>query len=59
MTGRDFDGPTPEIRAPTVLSLADQPKSAEQEEQQPEESTLPTVLESGEEVLGDISTFEA
>ncbi|KAI6136293.1 hypothetical protein F5141DRAFT_994932 [Pisolithus sp. B1] len=62
MTGKDFDGPTPEIRAPPTLSLADQPKGAGQDEQQAEENiakTLPTVLESGEEVLGDVSTFEA
>lgn len=61
MTGKDFDGPTPEIRAPPTLSLADQPKGVERDEQHKENTTktLPTNLESGEEVLGEVSTFEA
>ncbi|KAI6012509.1 hypothetical protein F5J12DRAFT_818397 [Pisolithus orientalis] len=62
MTGKDFNGPTPEIRAPITLSLADQPKGAEQEDQQGEEDitkTLPAAQGSGEEVLGDVTMFAA
>ncbi|KIL00979.1 hypothetical protein PAXRUDRAFT_820983 [Paxillus rubicundulus Ve08.2h10] len=63
MTGKDFSGPTPEIQAPAVLSLAE-----------PQDSTgggqpcttgtghtkeaLSAVLECSEEILGDITSFD-
>ncbi|KAF9245713.1 hypothetical protein BU15DRAFT_85415 [Melanogaster broomeanus] len=61
MTGKDFSGPTPEIRAPAVLSLAEpqdnrggsQPLDTGHTEE-PSSATA----ESGEEVLGDISNFD-
>ncbi|KAG6332181.1 hypothetical protein ID866_6911 [Astraeus odoratus] len=61
MTGKDFSGPTPEIRAPECLSLADQSKDAEPK-QQPNpggnDTLLPTTEDHGEEILGDISSFD-
>lgn len=58
MTGKDFSGPTPEIRAPAVLSLADHEKS---ETSMPiditrKDSTTPT--NDGVEVLGEAAFFE-
>lgn len=62
MTGKDFSGPTPEIRAPAVLSLS--------EVEQPETSTptpghrvrkkssTPRAANDGVEVLGDVSLFD-
>lgn len=61
MTGKDFSGPTPEIRAPVALTLAE-PESNTNEEQIATtrgrvKPPPPAVEESGEEVLGDVSSF--
>lgn len=59
MTGKDFSGPTPEIRAPARLSLTD-PEKAERSLDPASTNSghaLPVIEGSGEEVLGDISSF--
>ncbi|KIJ66327.1 hypothetical protein HYDPIDRAFT_109327, partial [Hydnomerulius pinastri MD-312] len=59
MTGKDFSGPTPEIRAPTVLSLAEPTINANQVSNTA--STEKAMLAGegdDEEVLGDISSFD-
>ncbi|KAF9225414.1 hypothetical protein BS17DRAFT_700127 [Gyrodon lividus] len=64
MTGKDFSGPTPEIRAPAVLSLAE-PQNNRGGSQPTTtgtghaEEALSVITESGEEVLGDISSFDS
>ncbi|KAH7909792.1 hypothetical protein BJ138DRAFT_1010140 [Hygrophoropsis aurantiaca] len=65
MTGKDFSGPTPEIRAPTVLTLAEpQEPIPEQSGGQPSDMTkkqsdTPGIIEDEdeEEILGDISSY--
>ncbi|KAF9245757.1 hypothetical protein BU15DRAFT_85453 [Melanogaster broomeanus] len=61
MTGKDFSGPTPEIRAPAVLSLAE-PQDNTGGSRPPDtghtEEPSSAIAESGEEVLGDISSFD-
>ncbi|EGO05311.1 hypothetical protein SERLA73DRAFT_44621 [Serpula lacrymans var. lacrymans S7.3] len=68
MTGKDFSGPTPEIRAPTVLTLAESEAapaehsgrsiSPELPDMISKQSGTPALGEESEEVLGDISSFE-
>ena len=61
MTGKDFSGPTPEIRAPTALSLAEpQNKSEADKSPAPGHTAGPssTIAEYVEEVVGDISSFD-
>jgi len=60
MTGKDFSGPTPEIHAPAVLSLAESDKP---EGDEPLESTRKTSItlglaSDGAEVLGDVASFD-
>ncbi|KAF8841973.1 hypothetical protein BDN67DRAFT_948761 [Paxillus ammoniavirescens] len=62
MTGKDFSGPTPEIRAPVVLSLAEPQNNTGGSSTTGTghtEEALSAVLECGEEVLGDISSFDS
>ncbi|KAG9314023.1 hypothetical protein JVU11DRAFT_4801 [Chiua virens] len=61
MTGKDFSGPTPEIRAPAALSLAGTQSTRETDHppvlgQTPVSSSM--TAEQIEEVVGDISTFD-
>lgn len=62
MTGKDFSGPTPEIRPPAQLSLINQPKHTSQERLPAgtgaDKSGVATVQDGGEEVLGEISSFD-
>ncbi|KAG2350826.1 hypothetical protein BDR05DRAFT_869576 [Suillus weaverae] len=55
MTGKDFSGPTPEIRPPPVLTLAE-PEGDEGAISKKQDQT-PTPEDDGEEVLGDISSY--
>lgn len=60
MTGKDFSGPTPEIRPPAQLSLTNQPKHTDQEQRSSilrDESRVAAVENGDEEVLGEILTF--
>ena len=60
MTGKDFSGPTPEIRAPTALSLAE-PQNNLETNQPPAPGQIvgssSITAEHVEEVVGDISSF--
>ncbi|KAH7930402.1 hypothetical protein BV22DRAFT_1000699 [Leucogyrophana mollusca] len=65
MTGKDFSGPTPEIRAPVVLTLAEPQEPSEHStgEQastanRKQSKTPAPAEEDDEEVLGDISSYE-
>jgi transcription factor TFIIIB component B'' len=66
MTGKDFSGPTPEIRAPTPLTLIEKPRETTTEPSAPvrkHNSTLRIrALRSGknaeEEILGDAADFD-
>ncbi|KAL4067378.1 hypothetical protein V8B97DRAFT_1977599 [Scleroderma yunnanense] len=59
MTGKDFSGPTPEIRPPAQLSLAEKSKDTDQDPSiGGNENRLPAVEKDAEEVLGDISSFD-
>jgi len=61
MTGKDFSGPTPEIRAPAVLSLAEPEPEAEASPRPSgitrKKSTTPGIAGDGVEVLGDAASF--
>jgi len=61
MTGKDFSGPTPEIRAPTALSLAE-PQNSSETNQPPAPGQIAgsssTTAEHVEEVVGDISILD-
>lgn len=61
MTGKDFTGPTPEIRAPVVLSLGE-PRSNPESDQPPVPGqpvgSSSNAAEHVEEVVGDISSFD-
>lgn len=61
MTGKDFSGPTPEIRAPTALSLAE-PQNNLETNQPPAPGQIvgssSITAEHVEEVVGDISSFD-
>ena len=59
MTGKDFSGPVPEIRAPAVLSLAEPDKPEDDEPLVGARNMSTTGLVSnGAEVLGDASAFD-
>jgi transcription factor TFIIIB component B'' len=59
MTGKDFSGPTPEIHAPAVLSLAEPDKSRDDQptESTRKKSTTPGFAGDGAEVLGDAASY--
>jgi len=57
MTGKDFSGPVPEIRAPAVLSLAEPDKPEEPLVGARNMSTT-GLVSNGAEVLGDASAFD-
>lgn len=54
MTGKDFSGPTPEIRPPPVLTLAE-PEGDERAILKKQAQT--PALEDDGEILGDISSY--
>lgn len=61
MTGKDFNGPTPEIRAPAALSLAEAEGNLKTNQSPAPGRTvasLSTTAEHVEEVVGDISSFD-
>lgn len=58
MTGKDFSGPTPEIRAPAVLSLAENDKQDGEEPLENIRKTTPGLASDGAEVLGDAASFD-
>jgi transcription factor TFIIIB component B'' len=67
MTGRDFSGPTPEIRAPTPLTLVEKPKDSTPEPPSPSVKkpsrtlrtrTLQPTSGAEEEILGDAADFD-
>lgn len=66
LTGKDFSGPTPEIRAPEMPTLTEPTEATGRETTEPEKITrparkksrTPSVAESGVEVLGDVETFD-
>jgi len=60
MTGKDFSGPTPEIHAPAVLSLAESDKAEGGEPlgSTRKTSTTPGLASDGAEVLGDAALFD-
>lgn len=61
MTGKDFSGPTPEIRAPDVLTLSEtieQPEASASNHRVRKKSSTPRSRNDGVEVLGDVSTFD-
>jgi transcription factor TFIIIB component B'' len=55
MTGKDFSGPTPEIRPPPVLTLAE--PEGDEGTIPKKQSQTPALEDDGEEVLGDISSY--
>lgn len=55
MTGKDFSGPTPEIRPPPVLTLAE--PEGDEGAILKKQSQTPALEDDGEEVLGDISSY--
>lgn len=61
MTGKDFSGPTPEIRAPAGLSLGEpqnNPKVSQPLAPGQAVASSSTTAEHVEEVVGDISSFD-
>lgn len=62
MTGKDFSGPIPEIRAPAVLSMAeaDKPEDDELPEsaRRTKKSATPGMVNEGAEVLGDAAVSQ-
>ena len=64
MTGKDFSGPTPEIRAPVKLSLEDSdqtiPEATSTSTAEPlrKKSTTPGMDSNGVEVTGNAAGFE-
>lgn len=65
MTGKDFSGPTPEIRAPTPVRLDIVTHDSEETASRPQEATkkksvkkTPSVVEEGIEVLGNLSDMD-
>ncbi|CDO75502.1 hypothetical protein BN946_scf184935.g38 [Trametes cinnabarina] len=62
MTGKDFSGPTPEIRAPTPLrstelEINDEPAAPPSPKVVRKKSRTPSVHDAGLEVVGDIDDF--
>lgn len=64
MTGKDFSGPTPEIRAPVKLSLEESEQiipeatSTSAAKSSRKKSTTPGIASDGAEVIGDVAEFE-
>ncbi|KAG8219474.1 hypothetical protein J3R82DRAFT_403 [Butyriboletus roseoflavus] len=61
MTGKDFSGPTPEIRAPAVLSLTEPQNNLDTNQPPARGQTVGSssaTVEHVEEVVGDISSFD-
>ena len=63
MTGKDFSGPTPEIRAPTPIRSEELEASTEHtDKEQPravrKKSKTPSVRDADVEILGDIDDLE-
>ena len=65
MTGKDFSGPTPEIRAPTPVRLDIVAHGSEDQGSRPQEvakkkkvKRAPSVAEEGVEVLGNLSDID-
>lgn len=65
MTGKDFSGPTPEIRAPTPVRLEIITHESDEQVSRPHEATkkkavkkAPSVVEEGVEVLGNLSDVD-
>lgn len=60
MTGKDFSGPTPEIRAPAALSLAEPQNNPEANQPPARGQTVGSSSTTVEhvEVVGDISSFD-
>ena len=66
MTGKDFSGPTPEIRVPNIPILSENNEDGAVVDQTAEhtiksikrKSATPHLPESGIEVLGDIESFD-
>lgn len=62
MTGKDFSGPTPEIRAPTPLRLPQDSGRGEAQDDAVKvrkHSATPALGEADEEVLGEIDDIGA
>ncbi|KZP25446.1 hypothetical protein FIBSPDRAFT_734099 [Athelia psychrophila] len=60
MTGKDFSGPTPEIRAPEALTLEtiELPETSTSKHRVRKKSSTPRSKNDGVEVLGDVSMFD-
>ncbi|EPQ60383.1 hypothetical protein GLOTRDRAFT_67965 [Gloeophyllum trabeum ATCC 11539] len=65
LTGKDFSGPTPEIRAPTPLTLAETETNNQSEtgtnntvKRKRKSSTTPGIPSDGEEVMGTVEDYE-
>ncbi|KAH9858041.1 hypothetical protein C2E23DRAFT_855937 [Lenzites betulinus] len=63
MTGKDFSGPTPEIRAPTPLRSTEletiaEPAAASSGRVVRKKSKTPSIQEAGVEIIGDIDDVE-
>jgi transcription factor TFIIIB component B'' len=54
MTGKDFSGPTPEIRPPPVLTLAEPERD---EGAISKKDQTPALEDNGEEILGDVTSY--
>lgn len=61
MTGKDFSGPTPEIRAPTPLTLAEKADAPNPEASTTDirkKSRTPHLNSGGEEIVGAVADFD-
>jgi transcription factor TFIIIB component B'' len=61
MTGKDFSGPTPEIRAPTPLTLAENPFEPDPETTATDirkKSHTPHLNHEGGEIVGEVADFD-
>jgi transcription factor TFIIIB component B'' len=61
MTGKDFSGPTPEIRAPTPLTLAEKPSELDPETFATnirKKSRTPHLSNGSEEIIGEVLDFD-
>ncbi|KAH8119876.1 hypothetical protein DFH11DRAFT_1685346 [Phellopilus nigrolimitatus] len=62
LTGRDFSGPTPEIRAPEIPTLAEEPQgepTPEQPARKTRKKSRTPCTTDDVEVMGDVETFDA
>ena len=64
MTGKDFSGPTPDIRAPEIIRMEEdvpkeQPRTQEESSKKHprRRSRTPRTVEEGVEVVGDIDSY--